>query len=77
MSSDEDEDYPTSAYAAPAPRSPGAPAIRDLENEQGYSDDDEQDEPLNDAGRDDRVADRTGGVAPEDVVSSCTCRPAL
>lgn len=71
MSSDEEDDYPTTSNAVPTPagmNSPTQPAIRDLEAEQGYSDDDEDDEPVNDAGREDRVADRTGGVAPEDVV---------
>lgn len=52
-----------------ASQSPEKPSIRDLEAEQGYDHSDEEVELVNDAGRDGLVADRTDGVAPEDVVS--------
>jgi hypothetical protein len=69
MSSEEEDDYPVTNNATAQNSIAPESTIRNLEAEQGYSEDEEEDEPINDAGRESRVADRTGGVAAEDVVS--------
>jgi hypothetical protein len=69
MSSDEEDDFPVNNNTSTSNGLAPATSIRNLEAQQGYSDDDEDDEPINDVGREDRVADRTAGVAAEDVVS--------
>ena len=75
MSSDEEDDYPVTNNATAQNTVAPESTIRNLEAEQGYSEDDEEDEPINDAGRESRVADRSAGVAAEDVVSILAVGP--